>query len=97
MSLGTENIDRLWQLFVHQPNFNADQNLFLKWINKPREIMGTYEKREYFLFNDEERNTSSRRSCATRPTSISKRSLSAKSQCFHKFFKIINRQEGHID
>jgi hypothetical protein len=60
VSLGTENIDRLWTIFVQQPNFNSDQNLFLKWINQHRELpMSPYERRdrdpEIFLFNEAER------------------------------------------
>jgi len=56
VSLGTGNIDRLWQLFVQQPNFNSDQSLFLKWINKHRETgMSAYDKKEIFLFNEAER------------------------------------------
>jgi len=49
VTLGTENIDRLWKIFVLKPNFNSDQTLFLKWINKHREAGTTYggEKKEY--------------------------------------------------
>jgi hypothetical protein len=35
--IGIPNIDTLWQIFVHQPNFSSDQNLFLKWVNLYRE------------------------------------------------------------
>lgn len=53
VSLGTANIDILWQIFVLQPNFNSDQALFLKWINKPREQQ--YVRNEVYLFTDEEK------------------------------------------
>ena len=36
VSIGIENIQKLWRLFVTEPNFNSDQNLFLNWINKQR-------------------------------------------------------------
>ena len=57
VTLGTPNIDRLWQMFVQQPNSNVDQTLFLKWINKHRDGGPTAygERREYHLFNEEER------------------------------------------
>lgn len=56
VSLGTDNIDHLWKTFVQQPNFNSDQTLFLKWINKYRDYGATqYNRREIFLFNDQER------------------------------------------
>jgi hypothetical protein len=57
VTLGTDNIDRLWKIFVLKPNFNLDQTLFLKWINKHREAGTTYggEKKEYQLFDEEER------------------------------------------
>jgi|LauGreDrversion4_2_1035121.scaffolds.fasta_scaffold54103_1 hypothetical protein len=53
VTLGTQNIDRLWQMFVQQPNFSIDQTLFFKWINKHREggAVGYGERREYQLFN----------------------------------------------
>jgi hypothetical protein len=34
VSLGTANIDRLWQMCVQLPNPYFDQTFFLKWINK---------------------------------------------------------------
>jgi len=36
VSLGIDNLTQLWQLFVSEPNFNSDQNLFLSWVNKQR-------------------------------------------------------------
>jgi len=34
VSLGVENIEKLWSMFVHDANFQSDQDLFLNWINK---------------------------------------------------------------
>jgi len=36
VSIGEENIRRLWVLLVKEPNFQSDQTLFLNWINKQR-------------------------------------------------------------
>ena len=36
VTLGIENINKLWILFVKEPNFQSDQALFLNWINKHR-------------------------------------------------------------
>jgi len=36
VELGIENINTLWRLFVNEPNFVSDQNLFLNWVNKQR-------------------------------------------------------------
>lgn len=54
VSLGQKNIETLWNLFVQQPNFNADQTMFLKWINKQREIQyrGSHE---YYIFTEDEK------------------------------------------
>ncbi len=49
VTLGIENIDRLWTLFVQQPNFNSDQTLFLQWVNKYRQA--GYNSENY-LFNE---------------------------------------------
>ena len=75
---------------MQQPNFNADQTLFLKWINKHRETGGTYDKREYFLFNEEERkNFFAKILC--NPTYVDFKKISiGQVKCFHKFFKVIN-------
>lgn len=54
VTIGIENIEKLWQIYVHQPNFSFEQSLFLKWINQHRQ--NPYDKsEEYFLFDDEER------------------------------------------
>jgi hypothetical protein len=55
VTLGPENIDKLWTLFVQQPNFTSDQTLFLAWINKHREAGAYNDKKEYYLFNELER------------------------------------------
>ena len=36
VTLGIENIKKLWALFVNEPNFQSDQTLFISWINKTR-------------------------------------------------------------
>ena len=36
VTLGIENIKKLWALFVNEPNFQSDQTLFINWINKTR-------------------------------------------------------------
>jgi hypothetical protein len=52
--LGNHNIDTLWRNFVQSPNIQAEQAIFLKWINKSRESQD-YERKETYLFTDEER------------------------------------------
>lgn len=96
VSLGIDNIDKLWRLFVQQPVFNSDQSLFLKWVNKFREVYVTsikYEKesKEIFLFNDEERrNFFTKILCS--PTYVDFQKISiGQVKSFHKFFKVINR------
>lgn len=98
MSLGTDNIDRLWLLFVQQPNFNSDQSLFLKWINKHREVAVSYhEKREIYLFNDQERKHFFTKILCN-PTYVDFQNISiGQVKSFHKFFKVINREEGFIE
>lgn len=101
VSLGTENIDKLWRLFVQQPNFNSDQALFLKWINEVRTVqvsVGGYqrENKEIFLFNDEERRHFFTKILCS-PTYVDFQKISiGQVKSFHKFFKVINRQEGFI-
>ena len=46
VSLGIENIKRLWVQFVKEPNFQSDQALFLDWINKQRTYT-TFQYVEY--------------------------------------------------
>ena len=36
VSLKSQNIDILWKIFVHQPNFTQDQTQFLQFINQKR-------------------------------------------------------------
>ena len=102
VSLGTDNIDRLWHLFVSQPNFNSDQNLFLKWINLQRESpMAAYDRRErdseIYLFNDVERKHFFTKILCS-PTYVDFQKISiGQVKCFHKFFKVINRQEGFLE
>lgn len=91
--IGIHNIDSLWQIFVQQPNFSSDQNQFLKWINLYRE--NQYEKREYFLFNDEERKYFFTKILCN-PTYTQKISH-GQVKCFHKYFKVINRQEENLE
>lgn len=96
VNLGTDNIDKLWRLFVQQPVFNSDQSLFLKWVNKQREIdvISKYEKgtsREIFLFNDEERRHFFTKILCS-PTYVDFQKISiGQVKSFHKFFKVINR------
>lgn len=98
VSLGTDSIDRLWQLFVQQPNFNSDQTLFLKWVNKYREVAVSYhEKKEIYLFNDQERKHFFTKILCN-PTYVDFQRISiGQVKSFHKFFKVINREEGFIE
>jgi hypothetical protein len=36
VEIGIGNINKLWQMFVKEPNFDFDQITFLNWINKDR-------------------------------------------------------------
>jgi len=60
VSIGEENIRRLWVLLVKEPNFQSDQTLFLNWINKQRTNTVIFYKQyqkmqqtfELFLFTE---------------------------------------------
>ena len=95
VSLGTQNIDKLWKIFVQQPNFTFEQNLFLKWVNQHRE--NQFDHKEYFLFTDEERKYFfTQILCSS--TYVANISISyGQVKCFHKYFKVINRQEENLE
>lgn len=99
VTLGTENIDKLWIMFVQQPNSNVDQTLFLKWINKHRDAGASAygERREHHLFNEEERiHFFTKILCNPTYGDFGKISV-GQVKCFQKYFKIINRSLGVID
>jgi hypothetical protein len=100
VTLGTANIDRLWQIFVQQSKSNVDQILFLKWINKNiyQELFIKkliYERKrtrkEHALLNEEERvHFFTNHLC--NPTYCDFGKISVEQvECFHKLFKVINR------
>jgi hypothetical protein len=56
VEIGFPNIEKLWHMFVSEPNFESDQNLFLTWINKHR-VKEDAKKNQYdvYIFTDEEK------------------------------------------
>ncbi|CDW78729.1 UNKNOWN [Stylonychia lemnae] len=88
VTIGPENINTLWEIFVQQPNFSSDQNLFLKWINLQRQ-------HDQFIFNDEERKYLFTKILCN-PTYVNKMSY-GQVKCFQKYFKIINSQEENME
>jgi hypothetical protein len=101
VNLGTANIDNLWFLFVQQPVLNQDQTLFLRWVNRNREVIVVNDQHqrevhETFLFNDEEkRHFFTRILCNSTYVDFQKISI-GQVKSFHKFFKVINEQEQNI-
>jgi hypothetical protein len=86
---GIKNIEAMWRLFVQQPNFQQDQNTYLKWINKHREV--TYNKHELFLFSDEEKKYFFTKILCNK-TYIDYRTISiGQVKSFHKYFILLNR------
>lgn len=51
VSLGIENMKRLWYLFVKEPNFQTDQTLFLNWVNESR-VINVIRTDNYQQYND---------------------------------------------
>jgi len=89
VNLRCENIDALWQMFVQKPNFDYDQDYFVRWVNKSRD-KGYQE--ETFIFSEEERLYFFQKILCN-PTYVDFRKMSfGQFRCFQKYFKVINQQ-----
>ena len=57
ITIGQENIEKLWNLFVNTSGIEFDKNLFLKWMNKERFTKGniqTINQRRIFTSDERE-------------------------------------------
>lgn len=99
VTLGIENIKRLWILFVKEPNFQSDQTQFLNWINKVRTHTVTqivnYQKKsltyELFIFSEEEKKFLFD-TFLCNPDEVDAAQISvALVKCFQKYFRLINQ------
>lgn len=104
ISLGIENIKRLWNLFVKEPNFASDHAVFLDWIYKQRSysqihIMNDQKRQfsyELFLFNDEEKRFLFT-AFLCNPDEVNASSISVSLvKCFQKYFRMINSAEQNL-
>ena len=98
VTMGIENIKRLWILFVNDPNFQSDTTLFLNWINKQRthtiSKIVNYQRNKYtyelFIFSEEEKKFLFE-SFLCNPDEVNAAQISvALVKCFQKYFRLIN-------
>lgn len=105
VSMGIENIKRLWTLFVKEPNFQSDQTIFLNWINKQRthtiSHMQNYQKRNYtyeiFIFAEEEKRFMFEQFLCNPDEVDATQTSVALVKCFQKYFRMINAKEQFLN
>lgn len=94
VSVKCQNIDILWKIFVHQPNFTQDQTLFLQFINQKRK---SYNRGEVTIFTPQEQKHLFCQILCNNSYVDYQRMSSGLAKCFHTYFKYINRDQGNLD
>lgn len=94
INIGTENLKRLWEMFVNNSSIEFDKTLFFKWLNKEkfnktsvipnsvgRSIFSVRERQ--FLFSE----------ILCKPDYVDRKEISYNCyKCFEKYFAFENRQ-----
>jgi len=107
VTIQTKNIDVLWRIYVNSPNFTSDQVQFLQFINKRRQrpmrqmvdATGFSERgyqEVYLLSPEEQKHLFTSILCNSSTVDYQKLSAGI-AKCFHTYFRLINRDEGHLD
>ena len=94
VSLKSQNIDILWKIFVHQPNFTQDQTQFLLFINQKRK---SHNRGEVTIFTPQEQKHLFCQILCNNSYVDYQNMSSGLAKCFHTYFRYINRDEGNLD
>lgn len=94
VSLKSQNIDILWKIFVHQPNFTQDQTQFLQFINQKRK---SHNRGEVTIFTPQEQKHLFCQILCNNSYVDYQNMSSGLAKCFHTYFRYINRDEGNLD
>jgi hypothetical protein len=90
VSLGISNIDKLWKVFVDQPNYQKEQAMFLGWINRNKE---NTSKVFHEMFNSEEKKYIFLQILCPQVAQHANLNLA---RCFAHYFVQINKAEGAL-
>lgn len=88
---GEDGIKMLWKIFVQEPNFDIDQEIFLKWINS-----SSQGQNSEMLFNEEERNIFFFKIWCSPQYITYEKASALQLKCFHFFFTVVNSDLGVI-
>ena len=75
----------LWKIFVQEPNFDVDQEIFLKWINQ-----SSQGQSEESLFNEEEKKIFFFKIWCSPQYMTYEKATPMQVKCFHYFFTVVN-------
>jgi hypothetical protein len=97
ITLGTENIEKLWNIFVSTSSIEFDKNLFFKWLSKEKfnkPAMVSYNSRS--IFTAEERHFLFTQILCQNEY-VNKHEITYNCfKCFEKYFGFENRQHKYI-
>lgn len=97
VQLGTENLKKLWEIFVTRAVFEFDKNLFLKWLNKEKFSKTASQTKEHRkIFTSEEREHLFE-SILCNPEIVSTKEMTYSCfKCFEKYFGFYNKENDFV-